>query len=121
MSTPSDATSSGRAWTFLTNHAHVLLAIACVPNRRLREIAELVGITERTAAQIVDDLERNGYVRRERRGRRNHYTIDDGLHLRHPLEEHHRISQLLGALEHRPPTTSPPPTAATRDRTTIAT
>ncbi len=93
---------SGRSWTFLTNHAHVLLAIARTPDLRLRDIADLVGVTERTALQIVDDLERDGYLRRERRGRRNHYAVDDELHLRHPLEEHHQISQLLGALQHQP-------------------
>lgn len=89
-------------WTFLTNHAHVLLAIARTPDLRIREIAGLVGVTERTAMQIVVDLERDGYVRRERHGRRNHYTVDEGLHLRHPLEGHHRISHLLDALGHRP-------------------
>lgn len=91
-----------RSWTFLTNHAHVLLAIARTPDLRLRDIADLVGVTERTALQIVDDLERDGYLRRERRGRRNHYSIDEQLNLRHPLEEHHQISQLLGALRHEP-------------------
>jgi len=90
------------SWTFLTNHAHVLLAIARTPDLRIREIAGLVGVTERTAMQIVVDLERGGYVRRERRGRRNHYTVDEGLHLRHPLEDHHQISHLLDALGHRP-------------------
>lgn len=93
---------TGRSWTFLTNHAHVLLAIARTPDLRLRDIADLVGVTERTALQIVDDLERDGYLRRERRGRRNHYSVDHELHLRHPLEEHHQISQLLGALQHEP-------------------
>jgi DNA-binding MarR family transcriptional regulator len=92
-----------RTWTFLTNHAHVLLAVANEPDLRLRDIAALVGVTERTASQIVDDLERDGYVRRERQGRRNRYFVDDRRSLRHPLEEHHRVSQLLGALEHRPP------------------
>lgn len=91
----------GRTWTFLTNHAHVLLAIAATPDLRLREIADLVGVTERTAVQIVDDLERAGYVQRERRGRRNHYTVDDRQPLRHPLEEHHDVSRLLRAVEHR--------------------
>lgn len=90
-------------WTFLTNHAHVLLAVAKVPDLRLREIAELVGITERTAMQIVIDLEAAGYVRRERQGRRNRYTVVGDLNLRHPLEEHHRVSRLLDALEHRQP------------------
>jgi DNA-binding IclR family transcriptional regulator len=99
--------SSDRTWTFLTNHAHVLLAVASAPDLRLREIAELVGITERTAMQIVVDLERGGYLHRERRGRRNHYAIDDRLHLRHPLEEHHEVSSLLRALEHRPPPAEP--------------
>lgn len=92
---------AARSWTFLTNHAHVLLAIAASPDLRLREIADLVGVTERTAVQIIDDLERGGYLSRERRGRRNHYTVNRRRHLRHPLEEHHEVSQLLGALEHR--------------------
>ena len=48
--------------------------------------------------QMEENLERGGYVRRERRGRRNHYTVDEGLHLRHPLEDHHQISHLLDAL-----------------------
>jgi DNA-binding MarR family transcriptional regulator len=94
---------STRSWTFLTNHAHVLLAIAATPDLRLREIADLVGITERTAMQIVVDLEEDGYLRRERRGRRNHYTVEPRLHLRHRLEEHHEVSDLLDALRHRPP------------------
>lgn len=99
------AEPAARAWTFLTNHAHVLLALASAPDLRLRDVADLVGITERTALQIVDDLERDGYLRRERHGRRNHYVIEDHLHLRHPLEEHHQISRLLRALEHRAPAT----------------
>lgn len=97
-----------RSWTFLTNHAHVLLAVAKAPDLRLREIADLVGVTERTAMQIVVDLELDGYLRRERRGRRNHYTVAEHLHLRHPLEEHHEISQLLRALEHRSPEEATP-------------
>lgn len=97
--------TTARAWTFLTNHAHVLLAVASTPDLRLRDIADLVGITERTALQIVDDLERDGYLRRERQGRRNRYYVEEHLHLRHPLEEHHQISQLLGALEHLAPDT----------------
>lgn len=100
MSTDADHVTD-RSWTFLTNHAHVLLAIAASPDLRLREIADLVGVTERTAVQIIDDLEQGGYLSRERRGRRNHYTVDQRRHLRHPLEDHHEVSQLLGALEHR--------------------
>lgn len=90
-----------RSWTFLTNHAHVLLAIARTPDLRVRDLAALVGITERTAMQIIDDLEADGYVTRERQGRRNRYHIDRHNPLRHPLEEHHEIDALLGALAHQ--------------------
>ena len=108
MTTDADSgRDPSREWTFLTNHAHVLLAISAAPDLRLRDISERVGITERTAVQIVDDLERGGYLVRERRGRRNHYTVNDQLQLRHPLEEHHQISQLLRALEHRSTETMP--------------
>ena len=92
-----------RSWTFLTNHAHVLLAIARSPDIRMRDIASLVGITERTATQIVADLERDGYVRRTREGRRNRYVVVEHQSLRHPLEDHHPISQLLDAVAHRSP------------------
>ena len=67
-----------------------------------REIASLVGVTERTAMQIIIDLEDDGYITRERHGRRNHYRIQADHPLRHPLEEHHEIQSLLGALEHEP-------------------
>jgi DNA-binding MarR family transcriptional regulator len=95
--------SERRSWTFLTNHAHVLLAIARTPDLRMRDIAELVGVTERTAMQIIGDLEADGYITRIREGRRNRYVIDPGHHLRHPLEEHHHIDDLLEALAHRDP------------------
>lgn len=87
-------------WTFLTNHAHVLLVIARDPNLRLRDIADLVGITERTAVGIVSDLEQEGYIRREKVGRRNHYVLNPGQPLRHPLEAHHEVGELLAAIEH---------------------
>lgn len=87
-------------WTFLTNHAHVLLVIARDPNLRLRDIAELVGITERTAVGIVSDLEDEGYIRREKVGRRNRYTLNPDQPLRHPLESHHEVGELLEAIEH---------------------
>lgn len=88
-------------WTFLTNHGHVLLAIASNPNLRLRDIATLVGITERTAMGIITDLEAEGYIEREKVGRRNHYHLKSDVPMRHPLESHHQVSDLLGALEHR--------------------
>ncbi|GIU96842.1 MAG: ArsR family transcriptional regulator [Actinomycetota bacterium] len=93
------ATGEGtRRWTFLTNHAHVLLAIARDPGIRLREIAERVGITERAAQRIVAELEREGYLTRRRSGRRNVYELHTELPLRHPLEERHAVGELLDLL-----------------------
>jgi len=89
-----------RSWTFLTNHGHVLLAIAATPDVRLKEIAERVSITERTATQILGDLEAIGYIERRKQGRRNHYVISSQHPLRHPLEEHHKIADLINALSH---------------------
>jgi predicted ArsR family transcriptional regulator len=88
-------------WTFLTNHARVLLAIASDPELRLRDIAAIVGITERAAVGIISDLEAAGYIRRERIGRRNRYLVDRSRPLRHPCEAHHQVGELLNALEHR--------------------
>ena len=86
-------------WTFLTNHAHVLLAIAQNPDVRLRELADLVGVTERAAHRIVTDLVEAGYVRRARVGRRNHYEVDGSRSFRHPMERSHQIGLLLRALD----------------------
>ena len=85
-------------WTFLTNHAHVLVCIAEEPDVRGRDIAERVGITERAAQSIVADLVEAGYVTRTREGRRNRYAIDPQAHLRHPLQQEHTIGELLSAL-----------------------
>ena len=82
-------------WTFLTNHAHVLLCVAESPNVRLRDVAVQVGITERAAQRIVTELEEAGYLERERDGRRNTYRLDMGMPLRHPLDRDHRIGELL--------------------------
>lgn len=82
-------------WTFLTNHAHVLLCIAKDPDVRMRDVAELVGITERAVQRIVAELEEAGYVERIRNGRRNRYEVRGNLPLRHPIERHERVSSLL--------------------------
>ncbi len=82
-------------WTFLTNHAHVLLCLAKDPETRVRDIATLVGITERAVHRILGDLEEAGYLRRERDGRRNHYEVRRDLPLRHPIERHAPIAALL--------------------------
>ena len=84
-------------WTFLTNHAHVLLCIARDTHLRLREIADRVGITERAAQRIVAELVDAGYLARERNGRRNHYTLDTSRPMRHPVEEGHPVSRLVEA------------------------
>ena len=83
----------------MTNHAHVLECIATEPTVRLRDIAASVGITERTAAQIVNDLERAGYLTKTRNGRRNRYDVHDELPLRHPLHRHHTVGDLIRFLE----------------------
>ena len=82
-------------WTFLTNHAHVLLSLAANPDATLREVAEQVGITERAAHRIVGELEGEGALKRWREGRRNHYEIQEGFSLRHPLEQHCHVGQLV--------------------------
>jgi predicted ArsR family transcriptional regulator len=84
-----------RDWTFLTNHGHVLVALRRDPDARLRDIAATVGITERACQAIVADLEEAGYLRRERVGRRNHYTINDHGPFRHPAEADREVGALL--------------------------
>ena len=90
------------SWTFLTNHAHVLLTIAAEPEVRIRDIASEVGITERAAHRIVGDLEEAGYLKVTKVGRRNEYVVLKDLPLRHPAERHHRIGELLKVLAHEP-------------------
>ena len=89
---------AAHGWTFLSNHAHVLLCIARDRDARLRDIAAEVGITERAVQRILGELEDAGVVVRERRGRRNHYEIDGEIPLRHPLEAHRSIGDLLDLL-----------------------
>lgn len=85
-------------WTFLTNHGHVLLCICSDPGIRGRDIAAQVGITERATQTIIADLVDSGYIRRTRVGRRNHYIINPEQPFRHPLEQAHRIGELLQLL-----------------------
>jgi MarR family protein len=83
------------AWTFLTNHAHVLLCLAMDPKVRMREVAGRVGITERAVQKIVADLEDGGYLTRVRSGRRNRYQVHSHQPLRHPIESHRSVAWLL--------------------------
>ncbi|WP_428962401.1 helix-turn-helix transcriptional regulator [Micromonospora fluostatini] len=96
-----------RHWTFLTNHAHVLLAIARNPTARLRDVAAEVGVTERAAQAIVADLEAGGYLRRTRVGRRNEYTLNPAGHFRHPAEADQQVGALLALFTTGPATRSP--------------
>src|SRR5919201_4530239 len=89
-------------WRFVTNHAHVLETIARDPTLRLRDIAAAVGITERTAAQIVNDLEQAGYVTKIRHGRRNRYELHQELPLRHPQHHHRTVGELIRFLKAPP-------------------
>jgi len=86
---------AGPSWTFLTNHAHVLICLAEEPDLRLRDVAEVVGITERAVQRIVTDLEDAGVLEKSREGRRNRYTIHEEIHLRHKVEAHCRVGDLL--------------------------
>ena len=84
-----------RHWTFLSNHAHVLVCLALDPDARLRDVAASVGITERAVQKIVSDLEEAGVIVRERIGRRNSYRLDLDAPLRHTLESHKSVGALL--------------------------
>jgi predicted transcriptional regulator len=86
---------AARHWTFLSNHAHVLVCLALDPHARLRDVAAEVGITERAVQGIVGDLEHAGVILRERQGRRNTYRLHLDAPLRHPLEAHRSIRALL--------------------------
>ena len=85
-------------WTFLTNHAQVLLCIAEDPGIRLRDIGERVGITERAAHRIVGELVTAGYVSRSREGRRNRYAVRSDLALPDRLARGRRVGELLEIL-----------------------
>ena len=98
MRNKSDAAKKKTAWTFLSNHAHVLICLAREPDLVLREVALRVGITERAVQKIVTDLEEAGALKRKREGRRNHYWINRGFRLRHALEEHTKIGDLLDSV-----------------------
>lgn len=92
-------TQPGASWTFLTNHAHVLVVLSRDPTTRLRDVANSVGITERAVQGIISDLEAAGVVVRERDGRRNRYRLCLNQPLRHPLESAHTISQLIRSVK----------------------
>jgi alkylated DNA nucleotide flippase Atl1 len=95
----SDSGDDFRLWRFVTNHAHVLSCIAANPNARLRDIAQTVGITERTVGQIISQLEDAGYITKTRVGRRNQYVVHGELPLRHPDHHVHTVGELIRFLQ----------------------
>lgn len=82
-------------WNFFTNHAHVLFYLKAHPDEPLRKVALAVGITERAVQRIVAELEEGGCLTRTKVGRKNHYTIDGSIALRHSLESHRTVDELL--------------------------
>jgi len=90
-----DIADTHHPWTFLSNHAHVLVSLARDPDARLRDVAQQVGITERAAQRIVGQLEEAGVLTKVRDGRRNHYRINENQPLRHPLHAHMNVGALL--------------------------
>ncbi|MGB5258839.1 MAG: winged helix-turn-helix domain-containing protein [Woeseiaceae bacterium] len=91
-------TETTHNWTFLSNYAHVLICLADNPDARLRDVADRVGITERTAFRLIGELEEAGILERAKEGRRNHYVINTEAHLRHAIEEHCTIGDLLNTV-----------------------
>jgi MarR family len=86
------------SWSFLTNHARALLCLAHDPGVRLRDIAAMVGVTERNAHDIVSDLVAAGYVVRDKDGRRNQYRIERHLPLRDPISRERTVGEMLDLL-----------------------
>lgn len=103
-------------WTFLTNHAHVLLSVSRDPDSRVRDLADQVGITERAVLRILTELEDAGYLSRQRTGRRNRYRVNPEKPLRHPLSRGHKVAFLLNLVtpvaSQRKPTRQPARTRA---------
>lgn len=92
-------TKDKSSWTFLTNHAHVLLCLARNHSILMKYIARDVGITERAVQQIIADLVEEGYIIRIKQGRCNMYKINKKLHLRHPVESKCLVDGLIHMLE----------------------
>jgi len=90
--------TASEGWTFLSNHGHVLVALARDPEARMRDVAQRVGITERAVQLIVRDLQQAGYLEVTRVGRRNRYRVATDLPLRHPLERDTPIGDFLSLL-----------------------
>lgn len=103
--------ASRPSWTILTNHGHVLLAVAANPDSLVEDIARRVGITRRATLHILKDLEEAGYLQRVKEGRRTHYLVEGNRPFRHPAESDHNVGALLEIFageDAREPGTDPP-------------
>lgn len=87
------------SWTFLSNYSHVLICLSRDQNLTMREVAQLVGITERAVQRIVRELIEAEILTAEKQGRRNVYHINPDVHLRHPLESDRTVGDLLKAIQ----------------------
>ncbi|MET8642338.1 helix-turn-helix domain-containing protein [Streptomyces sp. NPDC004675] len=106
--------ASHTGWTFVTNHARVLAAIADDPNVRIRDIAAYCRLTERAVQRIISDLEQDGYLSHTRDGRTNTYRIEPGKVLRHPAEAGLTVASLLSLLVQDETTRATPPAVQAR-------
>ena len=109
--------SDEKPWRFVTSHTQVLLCIARNPEIRIRDVAELTGITERAAQRIIADLVEAGYLERRRVGRRNRYYVRADLKMRHPLQREYEIGELLELLNRTDSTELPDDSELTKRRT----
>ena len=112
----SDDDDSGKSWTLLTGHGHVLVEIARNPHARIRDISPVVGLTDRTVQAIVADLEAAGYLTRTRIGRRTRYTVNADSPFRHKAQEGLRIGPVLDQLTAMSDADTPSPKAARQQR-----
>jgi predicted transcriptional regulator len=88
-------TDSSKSWTVFTNHAHVMILLSQDPKMVLREVALKIGITERAVQKIVADLQESGFIIKEKRGRSNHYKLIFDKPLRHPIEAHKKVKEVI--------------------------
>lgn len=98
---PAPTPAPARRWYLLSNHGLVLLSVARAPGMRIREIAGALELTDRACQRILNDLVAAGYIRRERVGRRNRYTIDGTRSMPAPLLDAHPVADLLGVFVSR--------------------
>ena len=86
---------AGSNWTLLSNHGHVLVALSKDPSLRIRDLVDLIGITDRSVRAIIVDLKESGYITIIKNGRRNRYRINDEMNFRHPAEATYQVNKLL--------------------------